>query len=68
MGTLRHMDYGQMLRQAYSAERLMSAYTAYAVEIGCHVEGDTIACDSNQSRLLEAKWDELTGALFDAED
>lgn len=68
MGQMHRGDAGAYLRQAYSAERLMSAYSAYAVSIGCHIQGDEIACDSHQSRLLEAKWDELTGALFHGED
>lgn len=55
----------QMIQQAYDAQRLMQAYEDYAREIGCHVQGDEIVCNSKQSRLLEAKWDELTGALFD---
>lgn len=46
--------------------RLMNAYIAYAVSIGCTVgEGafnDTIEADAEQGVLLIAKWNELTEA------
>lgn len=46
--------------------RLMNAYIAYAVSIGCTVgEGafsDSIEANADQGVLLIAKWNELTEA------
>ena len=55
----------RMLQEQHSM-RLMNAYIAYAVSIGCTVgEGafsDSIEANAEQGVLLVAKWNELTEA------
>lgn len=58
------VDMRARMLQEQSAVRIMSAFIAYAVEIGCEVgEGafnDSIEATPAQGALLDAKWRELT--------
>ncbi|USN16097.1 hypothetical protein PAPPERLAPAPP_03560 [Brevundimonas phage vB_BpoS-Papperlapapp] len=63
-GTIRPVDLNALLAQEIAAQSIMSAFAAYAREIGCVVgEGamaDCIEATPAQGALLSAEWAALT--------
>lgn len=49
---------GQLATQTNAGVAFMSRYAAYARQIGCTVDGDSIQATSTQSKLLRTWWDQ----------
>lgn len=47
----------QLATQTNAGVAFMSRYAAYARQIGCKVEGDSIHATATQSRVLRDWWD-----------